>query len=103
MRQWTKAALVLTAVTAVGAGLLHAAEDTVESRTRKLWPRQRIEAALQAVEQQRHDGLLSEDAYRRRKMAVGPVGQRDDPDGPTWRRIQHTPGSRHAAKHDAPP
>ncbi len=36
---------------------------------KKLWPRERIEDAIKAVERQRADGLLSETAYRR-KLAM---------------------------------
>lgn len=38
--------------------------------TVKLWPRARIEAALNALEQQRAWGILSEEAYKRRKAML---------------------------------
>jgi hypothetical protein len=37
-----------------------------ETLTRKLWPTERIEAAIKAVEKQRKNGLLSDAAYQKR-------------------------------------
>ena len=41
-----------------------------EALTKKLWPKERIEAALRAVEQQREQGLLSDAAYQKRKEVL---------------------------------
>jgi hypothetical protein len=60
--------IVALATTMVGAG--RAADETTEALTQKLWPRERIELAIQAVEQQKKDGLLSEAAYAKRKRAL---------------------------------
>ena len=38
--------------------------------TRQLWPRERILAALKAIEQQRRDGILSDVAYQKRKKML---------------------------------
>ena len=38
--------------------------------TKQLWPRQRVEAALKALQQQRDQGLLSEAAYGKRKAML---------------------------------
>ena len=49
-----------------------APKETKQALTKKLWPAGRIQAALKAVEKQRAAGLLSEEAYRkRRKMLEG--------------------------------
>jgi hypothetical protein len=69
-RRWLKAGIVMAAVTALSLGVACAAEKTVETLTQKLWPRQRIQEAIRAVEQQRKDGLLSEAGYRLRKKAM---------------------------------
>ena len=59
---------------AAAAGLLcvaaDAAEETVETLTRKLWTPQRVEAAIRAIEQQKKEGLLSEAAYAKRKAML---------------------------------
>lgn len=68
MRGWMKAASVVLGLAAVG--LAYAAQDTVESLTQKLWPKQRIEEASRAIDQQRKDGLLSDAAYAKRKQAM---------------------------------
>ena len=49
-----------------------AAEDKAErdALTKQLWPADRIEAAIRAVEKQRTDGLLSDAAYARRKKML---------------------------------
>jgi len=41
-----------------------------EALTKELWPKERILAALEAVEKQRKDGLLSEAAYQKRKQML---------------------------------
>lgn len=41
-----------------------------DALTRELWPKERIEAALKAVEKQKADGLLSEPAYEKRKKML---------------------------------
>ena len=38
--------------------------------SRQLWPKERVQAALQAIEQQRKAGLLSEAAYQKRKKML---------------------------------
>ena len=52
--------------------VLGAAEDavTVEGLTQKLWPKERIEAALKDLEKQKADGLLSDAAYAKRKKML---------------------------------
>ncbi|MCY3020546.1 MAG: hypothetical protein NTW87_16110 [Planctomycetota bacterium] len=68
-RQWMKAATVVATVTSLCIGAACAAEETVEALAQKLWPRERIEEALKAVDQQKKDGLLSDSGYeKRRKM-----------------------------------
>jgi len=61
----------IAVVAAAGAALI-AADQLAEKQalTKKLWPKERIEAALQAVEKQRTDGLLSQQAYRKRKQML---------------------------------
>ena len=54
-----------TALLCLAAAIALAAE-TKEQRTARLWPKQRIEAALAAVEKQKAAGLLSDAAYTRR-------------------------------------
>jgi hypothetical protein len=51
-------------------GAAFAAEETVETLTRKLWPRPRIEEAIRALDAQRQAGLLSDAAYRQRKATL---------------------------------
>ena len=43
---------------------------TVEGLTQQLWPRERIQAALRDVEQQKAQGLLSDAAYTKRKTML---------------------------------
>jgi len=38
--------------------------------TKQLWPRERVQAALKAIQQQREQGLLSEAAYGKRKAVL---------------------------------
>ncbi len=59
------------ALLAVGTLSMSGAEEkpTVQELSRKLWPQARIEAAIQAIDQQKAAGLLSDTAYsKRRKM-----------------------------------
>lgn len=64
-RRWIVLAGILMAAPVQGAG-----EDAKKALTRKLWPKERIVAALEAVEKQRKDGLLSEAAYEKRKRML---------------------------------
>jgi hypothetical protein len=41
-----------------------------EALTKELWPKERIEATLKAVEKQKQDGLLSDEAYKKRKAML---------------------------------
>jgi len=41
-----------------------------QALTKQLWPRERVVAALKAVEKQHRDGLLSETAYKKRKKML---------------------------------
>lgn len=52
------------------AAVLAVAAETKEQLTAKLWPTERIEAALAAVEKQKAAGLLSGAAYARRKTML---------------------------------
>jgi len=63
----------------VGAGLIAllfagaawpGEEADKKALTKELWPADRVAAALQAVEKQREDGLLSEAAYQKRKQML---------------------------------
>jgi len=70
MRAWVFA---LAIVGIVGlAGPLPAADEKAEREAlaRRLWPRERIEAAMAALQKQRADGLLSQNAYERRKRML---------------------------------
>lgn len=65
------------ALLAFGAALIGAAskppgppKETKEELTKKLWPRERTLAALEAVERQRAAGLLSDAAYHKRKKLL---------------------------------
>jgi hypothetical protein len=60
--------MVIMAAAAVGVSW--AADETVGALTQKLWPRDRIEEAIKAIDQQKKDGLLSEAAYAGRKKAL---------------------------------
>ena len=62
----TSLLLVLLAVGVRGEG----GRQTVESLTKELWPRARMEAALRAVEKQKADGLLSDASYARKKKML---------------------------------
>jgi len=67
---WLGKAIVVAAMATINIGTIRAAEETVEALTQKLWPRDRIEKAIQAVERQKTDGLLSEAAYAKRKKTL---------------------------------
>ena len=41
-----------------------------QALTQRLWPKERIEAALRAVQKQRTDGLLGNEAYQRRRQML---------------------------------
>ncbi len=45
-------------------------KEDKDALTKELWPKERIEAALKAVEKQKADGLLSDDAYQKRKKML---------------------------------
>ena len=57
---------------AVACGLLVRADEKADKAalTRSLWPKERIETALKAVEKQRADGLLSEAPFKRRQAML---------------------------------
>ena len=58
--------LVLMAV-----GVLQGGEkEEKDALTKQLWPPERVQAALKAVEKQRQDGLLSDAAYQKRRKAL---------------------------------
>jgi hypothetical protein len=59
--------LPILALGAVFVGAESQPSETKEALTKKLWPKERLQAAVQAVEQQKKDGLLSEAAYKKRK------------------------------------
>jgi hypothetical protein len=64
-RRWIPAVLGLAAL-----GTLCLAAETKEDLTRRLWPEERIRAALAAVEKQKAAGLLSEATYARTKAML---------------------------------
>ena len=57
---------------AIACALLVRADEKADKAalTRSLWPKERIEAALKAVEKQRADGLLSEASFKRRQAML---------------------------------
>lgn len=64
-----KALPVIATGFALALGAVVGSSEDVSSLARRLWPRDRILAAIEAVEKQKADGLLSEAAYaKRRKM-----------------------------------
>ncbi len=63
-------ATVVLVMAATGCEVAQAAEETVETLTQKLWPPDRIQEAVKAIDQQKKDGLLSETAYVSRKQAL---------------------------------
>ena len=68
----TRRILLLAVLTCLAACAASAAEDKGDKKAlaEKLWPKERIEAALAAVEKQHKDGLLSEEAYKKRKAML---------------------------------
>ena len=68
MRQLVKSTLVAAAIAIVAVGVW-AAESRREIIAR-LWPNQRTEQALSAVEKQKADGLLSDASYARKKAML---------------------------------
>jgi len=67
--RWTPVAGLLLAI---ACALLIRADDKADKAalTRSLWPKERIEAALKAVEKQRADSLLSEASFKRRQAML---------------------------------
>lgn len=63
----TAALMVAAAWALAAAGGEKADKDAL---TKELWPKERIEAALKAIEKQKADGLLSEAAYARRRQML---------------------------------
>jgi len=72
MVRWQKYAAALAAVAVAGVAAVAAvwAAETTDAITARLWPKERIAAALASVEKQKADGLLSEAAYARRKAML---------------------------------
>jgi len=63
--------LCIWAIALAGAVGVRADEKTDrQALSKKLWPQERSAAALKAIEQQRNDGLLSEQAYQKRKQML---------------------------------
>jgi hypothetical protein len=71
-KKWVRFTLSFLAM--AGAGALVAQDTkpsvTVESLTKQLWPKERIEDALKALEAQKAAGLVSEKAYEGRKQML---------------------------------
>ena len=69
MKRWAVASVLLLSACVL---LLAAAPkaETKESITKKLWPRERVVAAMAAVDKQKARGLLSDAAYRKRKAML---------------------------------
>jgi hypothetical protein len=68
MRSWRRGSLVL-----LGVGLVAAvvwAAESKEELTKKLWPKERIEAALKDIEKQKADGLITPKMYDRKKKML---------------------------------
>ncbi len=65
-----RAAIIVAAVAVLFLVAAHAAEETVEALTRKLWAPERVEGAIRAVGQQKRDGLLSDVGYAKRKAML---------------------------------
>ena len=63
-------ALIGLLALAPGPGTLAGEKEDKDALTKELWPKARIEAALQAVEKQKADGLLSDAAYEKRKKML---------------------------------
>ncbi len=62
------AALVLSCLCARSAP--ESTQPTVKDLMQKLWPKERVEQALQSLERQKADGLLSQAAYEKRKQML---------------------------------
>jgi hypothetical protein len=67
--RWHRISLLLMLAFAARFALADEKAEKAEL-TKKLWPKERIEAALKAVEKQRADGLLSPSAYEQRKRIL---------------------------------
>ncbi len=67
LRRWLLVRVLGVTLASIGA---QAQEPTVESLTRQLWPPERIEQALKALDRQKDDGLLSASAYARKKQML---------------------------------
>jgi hypothetical protein len=63
-----KKALVFAALASAWA--LAAEKEDKDALTKALWPKERVEGALKAIEKQKSDGLLSEAAYEKRKKML---------------------------------
>lgn len=71
MNRLSLAIACLAAALALGPRVSGGGEkEDKDALTKQLWPRERIEAALQAIERQKQDGLLSSEAYARRKKML---------------------------------
>jgi len=59
--------LVLLVILVAGVVFLGAQDRSAkQALTNKLWPQARVRSAIEAVEKQRRDGLLSEKSYQKR-------------------------------------
>jgi hypothetical protein len=75
LRTGILSAAILSAAALVAvnpAATLGPVDESAEKQalTKRLWPKERIEAALRAIDKQRSDGLLSEESYRKRKQML---------------------------------
>jgi hypothetical protein len=71
MRGNRTAGVALLVLLAIGTAFTAAERETDKSAlTKRLWPQNRIEEAIKAVEKQRADGLLSETAYQKRMTVL---------------------------------
>jgi len=61
---------VLSLIALLRAGAAGGEDADKKALTKELWPAERVEAALKAVEKQREDGLLSDAAYQKRKKML---------------------------------
>ena len=55
---------------ALGVGARAGEKEDKDALTKELWPKERVEAALKAVEKQKADGLLGDAAYEKRKKML---------------------------------
>ena len=69
-KRLSRAAIIVAAAAALFLGAAHAADETIETLTRKLWAPERVESAIRAVNQQKKDGLLSDAGYAKRKAML---------------------------------